>query len=455
VIETAKGEEMLPIIEVPQSIASGMSNYRNVFCKDEGFQHVSRYVTGLIVSPNKTLQGIYDLQVWKDKKPSRRAMHQSVFESGWDSDTLIEQHRKVVSPSHRGQGKEIISLDWTFSHHDRGPEIYGINKEYDYVEKRTSRFQTVVTAVISNDNLIDGLDAVVQAPNVCDSEMEYLNMTVKDSYDQMSALQDRLLELLHYQKHKLGYKKRTEIALEMVKQIEQEGLFPSANYAFDNGVLTLDLTKFIESQGKYWVSEIECSRHINWSGEWQRVDVVAEVLKTEHPESFRQIKVLCRNGEQKEYWVFSKVVRLKRYGRKRLAIVFDTPDLSDTPRYYLTDALHWECSRILETWSYRWSSEIFHEFGKQITGLESSQVRNEEAVKRHFRLSCVSQSLLQRVSVGESKCERFEFSKGKATIGQRCRTIAREVMRSMLELSKRLFMEGKSTDDIMDMLMPA
>jgi hypothetical protein len=28
-------------------------------------------------------------------------------------------------------------------------------------------------------------------------------------------------------------------------------------------------------------------------------------------------------------------------------------------------------------------------------------------------------------------------------------------MRSMLELCKRLFMEGKSTDDIMDMLMPA
>jgi hypothetical protein len=61
VIETAKGEEMLPITEVPQSIASGMSNYRNVFCKDEGFEHVSRYVTGLIVSPNKTLQ------VWKEK----------------------------------------------------------------------------------------------------------------------------------------------------------------------------------------------------------------------------------------------------------------------------------------------------------------------------------------------------------------------------------------------------
>ncbi len=61
---------MPPITEVPQSIAWGMSNYRNVFCKDEGFEHVSRYVTELIISPNKTLQGIYDIQVWKGKKPS-------------------------------------------------------------------------------------------------------------------------------------------------------------------------------------------------------------------------------------------------------------------------------------------------------------------------------------------------------------------------------------------------
>jgi len=382
-------------------------------------------------------------------------MHGSVFEYGWDSTKLIQRHREIVSPSHRGQGKEVISLDWTFSHHDRGPEIYGNKKEYDYVENRTSRFQTVVTAVISNDKLIDGLDVVVQAPNVVESEREYLRMTVQDSYEQMSALQERILELLYHQKHKLEYKKRTEIALEMVQRIEEEGLFPEANYAFDNGVLTLDLTRYIENQGKHWVSELECTRHINWSGKWQRVDTIAEGLRQEHPESFRHIKVNCRNGEIKDYWVFTKQVRLKRYGRKRLAIVHETEDLSDTPRFYLTDALHWESVRILETWSYRWSSEVFHEFGKQVVGLESAQLREEEAVKRHFRLSCVAQSLIQRASVVESKCERFEFSNGKPTIGQRCRKIAREVLRSMLELSKRLFMEGKSTDELLDMLMPA
>jgi hypothetical protein len=450
---------MLPIVEVPETIRNGMLNYRDVFCRDEGFDHVSRYVTGLVISPNKTLQGIYDLQVWDEKKnrkkPSCRAMHGSVFESGWGSDALIQRHRAVVAPDHCGRGREVISLDWTFAHHDRGPQIYAAEKSYDYVENRPSRYQTLVTAVISNKSLIDGLDVVVQEPSKQKQEIAYLRATARKSYEQMEAVRERLLELLHHLKHAGEYKKRTQIALELVQQIEQEGHFSDANYAFDNGVLSLELTCFIESCGKQWVSELECSRNIQWSGDWVRLDDLGKELRENHPEAFRYTKVECRNGETKEYWAFTKVVRLKRYGRKRLVIAHEKEDLSDPPRYLLTSAKHWNSGKTIQTWSYRWSSEVFHEFTKQVTGLESSQVRKEEAVKRHFRLSCVSQSLIQRAPVVGSKSERFEFAKGKTTFGQRCRTIAREVFRSMLELSKRLFAEGKSCDEVLDILMPA
>ena len=37
-----------------------------------------------------------------------------------------------------------------------------------------------------------------------------------------------------------------------------------------------------------------------------------------------------------------------------------------------------EYKRILTSWSYRWSCEIFHEFGKQSVGFEAAQVRKEE-----------------------------------------------------------------------------
>ena len=85
----------------------------------------------------------------------------------------------------------------------------------------------------------------------------------------------------------------------MVAQLEEEGKFPQADYAFDNGVLTLELTRLIESKGKHWVSEVESSRHILWQDQWRRIEEVAAELRQTHPESFRQVSVRCRNGKQK------------------------------------------------------------------------------------------------------------------------------------------------------------
>jgi hypothetical protein len=152
---------MLPITGVPETLVKGMKSFREIFCRAEGFEPVCRFITGLILSPNKTLQGIYDAQVWEGEAPSRRAMHEAVFESGWDSAALIEHHRTEVAQAYRGRGRQVLSLDWTLSHHERGPKIYAVTKG----ERRTTLFQTVVTAVVSTSEWIDGLEIVAQDPN--------------------------------------------------------------------------------------------------------------------------------------------------------------------------------------------------------------------------------------------------------------------------------------------------
>src|SRR5215470_13386085 len=130
-------------------------------------------------------------------------------------------------------------------------------------------------------------------------------------------------------------------------------------------------------------------------------------------------------------------------------------DLSDAPRFLLTDALHWESGRMIETWSFRWTAALFHAFGKQGTGLEAAQGRTEEAVKRHLRLSCVAQSLLQRAPVVASSVEKFAFAHGQCTLGQRCRVIAREVFHALLQVAQRLFMDGRSCEQVLEVFMPA
>jgi hypothetical protein len=175
-------------------------------------------VTGLLVSPNKTLHGRYANQVWEENKPGDRAMHEAGFEAGWNADELLPRHRQRIAPEHRDHGREVIALDWTLVHHERGPHIYGVTKSYDYVEKRMGQFQTTVTAVIANRPLIDGIEAQIQAPNVGKEEEAYLQATVQASYEQMEQARTRLLELLPHLEHKLAYRKRTEIGVERVRQ---------------------------------------------------------------------------------------------------------------------------------------------------------------------------------------------------------------------------------------------
>lgn len=104
---------MYPMVGVPPTIAAGMQEYREVFCRAEGFNHVSRYVSGLLLCENKTLQGIYAQQVWPEgEEVSRRAMHAAVFEAGWSSETLLATHRERMTQEHRGgRGREVIALD--------------------------------------------------------------------------------------------------------------------------------------------------------------------------------------------------------------------------------------------------------------------------------------------------------------------------------------------------------
>jgi hypothetical protein len=96
---------MISLVTIPDTIRTGLARYREVFCRDEGFDHISRYVTGWLLSPNKTLQGIYDLQVWgQEPSPSRRAMPAAVFEAGWHTEALMPRHRAVIAGESRTRG---------------------------------------------------------------------------------------------------------------------------------------------------------------------------------------------------------------------------------------------------------------------------------------------------------------------------------------------------------------
>ncbi len=447
---------MLPILNISSIISGYLSSYRDVFYRSEGFDWVQRYLIGLLISPNKTVQGIYNLFVWLDPKyrRSRRAMHASLFESGWDDAALMGQHRHVVSEIYDSSGRQVIVLDWTLGHHLRGSHIFGTKKRFDYVLKNWNLHQILLTATISNRDRVDGLDVIVQEPGYLKAEKAYLKATCQENYDDIQAAGQRLMELLHHYLNRQSYRKRSDLFVESVRQLEDENQFPKADYAFANGVLCPQLARLLGEREKYWLSELEVTRLIWRHNKYQHIQDVAAQLRQQSPQSFKKVTFRKRNGESETNWLFSKCVRLKKFGKVRIFIVHEKEDLSDRPRFLVANALHWEARRALETWDYRWGCEVFHEFGKQCAGLESAQVRNEDAVKKHVRLSCVAQSLLQSVPAKPSTSEKFKFAKGHITCGQKWRALAREVLRSTIDTVKIMIENGKTTNEILDQLMP-
>lgn len=90
-----------------------------------------------------------------------------------------------------------------------------------------------------------------------------------------------------------------------------------------------------------------------------------------------------------------------------------------------------------------------------MTGFEAAQVRKEEAVKRHFRLSGVAQSLIQGAPVSVATEEKFEFAQGKTTFGRKGRAMSRELFHALLHRVTALLAQGKACDHILERLMPA
>ena len=316
-----------PLVGIGSTLEQFLVAYRQVFCRDAGFAHVSRYLNGQLLSANKTLQGIYAQIVWPAGQPvSRRVMHEAVFEAGWSREDWMQCHRQTIAPHDRGRGRAVISLDWTLADHPYSEKIAGAKETYDDVHRCQSCDQTVVTAVVAPPHRVDGLAVEVQQPSYQKEELAYRQMTRQADYETMEQVRERLIEWLHDHQHQLSDRKRTALAVDLVKPSEAEGSYPQADDAFDQGVLSLPLTTLIEACGKHWTSESAKTRLILWEGQWVPVQAVAAQLRQAHPESFRHKQVRCRNQERREIWAFSKVIRLKKDGRKRLTIIHEKAD---------------------------------------------------------------------------------------------------------------------------------
>jgi len=438
---------IVPIVSIPSSIANGLAEYKDLFPRCETYQHIQEYCTGMVLLEKPSIQRISQCFV---EGPSQSSLNKSITTSPWSEEAVKQRHLDSIQ-SHHQNGFTVGILDSTFIHHPRGQKIYGVYKYWDYVEKQYTYAIQLVTAAISTNDRLDGFGYRIYHRSFQRQERLYLEHTeIPDDEPDSDTWRRRLLELLSFQLHRQQAKTKSQLAVELIDEMESSGVAPNA-YAVDSSLFTPPVIERIQQSDKPWVADSAKNRVLYYKSQQYNCETFQQTIPKE---SLAEVTV-CINGQERTRWMFSCSVRIRRYGKVRFAIIYDNPDKQGEPTYVFTQMLFWNMHKILSVRLHRWDIEPFHEQIKQFLGAEDSQLRTQQGVRKHLALVFVMNSLLKSIElsspIGELPMEWPEDV--KPTFGHRCRRIVLEVFHDLIQTIHHWIQTGaKTVTDIFETL---
>lgn len=140
---------MFPIVELPEIVKHYASWFATVF-SEEALIQFQRYISGLIVSDNKTVDGINRLVVHESRNQSSL---NRLLTTGTYAEKVLNQQRLAMLASLPGTAmkpKGVLSIDDTLLSH-YGEHFEKITKLWDPVERRYVWAHKLVTLHYSDD----------------------------------------------------------------------------------------------------------------------------------------------------------------------------------------------------------------------------------------------------------------------------------------------------------------
>jgi len=446
-IEPEEKVMIIPIVGIPPSIANGLEKYKELFPRSETFQHIQEYCTGMVVLDKPSIQRMAQCLV---EGPCQSSLNKAITSSPWSEEAVKQRHWENIQSYHQN-GFTIGILDTTLFNHPKGQNIYAVYKYWDYVEKKYTYGIQLVTAAISTNDRLDGFDYRIYHRSFQQQERLYLeHTTLPDDQLDRKAWEARLVELLSFQSHKLQAKTKSQLAVELIDEMESNELAPDA-YAVDSGLFDPVVIERIQKAEKPWVADSEKNRVVYYKDKQYNCETFCDTIPKE---SFQKVTVWVRRHEYNR-WMFTCTVRIRRYGKVRLAIIYDNPDKRGEPIYVFTKKLVWNSHKILSVRLHRWDIEPFHEQMKEFLGADDSQLQTEEGVRKHLTLVFVVNSLLKSIDLSSPIGELpMNWSDDVVpTFGQRCRRIVLEVFHDLIQKIHHWIETGaKSVTEIFETL---
>ncbi len=403
---------MLPLIEVPDIVQHYAPFFEAVF-SPRAFQQFQRYLSGLIVSENKTVEGINRLFVVDVRNQS--SLNRLLTESPFSVDALHQARLSLLQslPGTEMKPKGVLSLDDTLlthygKHFDKIAYLYDSTHEcYVWAHNLVNlHYSDDLTDYPINCRLwepveLESLETGLLAAGVNIRQSKY---RLKDN--EPKKWRQYLLGLWRRHQHKPGVAELYQSKLIIAQQLLSEFFSTHAQapwpVTFDNWYTQPAFCRFLAKTLKVpYVGTLAGDDKVMLASGEQPVEAFAQqlrdehhhALKTGHKPLFRKLSIHYK-GDQETYYSYCKTHRIHNFGKHRLVINHRQVDLSDTATYFICNQLKWQAGGITRIRRHRWPVEVYHEEGKA-DGLDQYQVRDFEAISRHVALVAVTYSLLR------------------------------------------------------------
>jgi len=402
----------LPLVEFPELVEHYVPFFATVF-SEQALVQFQRYVSGLIVSENKTVDGINRLFVHETRNQS--SLNRFLNESPFSIEALNQARLALLEslPGTRFKPKGVLSVDNTLLTH-YGRHFDEIAYLYDPTEKRYTWAHDLVNLHYSDDQtdyplyfqlwkpadlekIEEGLRAV-QIP-LRESKLVLKETDTKKWRQYLLGVWRR-----HQAKPEVAalYESKLVIARQLLRHWVSEHPELKLPVTFDNWYTQPAFCRFLDKElGLPYVGTLANDDVVILKSGRETLESFAERLKQEHLAAiasggqpvFRKIGIHYK-GEKEIYYSYCRTHRIHHFGKQRLASNFCRADLSDSPKFYNSNRLVWQATGITRIRRHRWPVEVYHEEGKA-EGLDQYQIRGFQAISRHIGLVAVVYSLLR------------------------------------------------------------
>jgi len=388
---------MAGIIDFPHVVQEALEDFGDLFDNEPQRRHFAEYLTGLFVAARKTVTGI-NAEFARTTDPS--CLNRFVHHEAWDVQALNQRRldRLQQEPDTRYSDHGTIALDNTLIDHT-GQLIEDVGWFWDHAEERYK---------IAHDYLI--------ANYVCPSGKHYpLDFRCFQKREQCQA-------------RNAPFKDHTALFQDLVDWVESRHI--PGTFAMDSYFTNVPILNYIHSKRlgdgrpRGYVGSLKFNRKLVYRGRTLKASELAALIEPE-------LRKPLREGD-KQQWYFTCTLRIPDVQHQvRVVVLWPSREAANARIILVSNRVQWEVTRVVRVYRHRWTgTETFHRDGKQQLGMGDCQLRTREGQTRHMYLVMLAYSLLMR-QLRQGHAYEWAYQK-LTTIGEACRAILRETLRTTL-----------------------